>query len=729
MRWSDGNAENPRQVTITQDTILQAIFRESRKMHSEGTDFWVTFLQGDQSSSTYGGTLSLTFAALEPCNITIENPANGMKQFIAMPAGVTRNLELYSGSLATDYAGSWNCYSRRTGEVLHTGLHITSDNNISLFAANHRTKTFDVTNVLPKSDLQDEYFIQTYPASDHENKPQGTHFAIVATEDSTVVDYMVTTAVKMGDSIVPAGSYLTTPVLNAGEVWYVWTGKNDGYKSDLSGSYVKARDGKPIAVFQGDPHTNIPYMVRDRDHIFSQAMPVASWGNEFVVPSSLHHKRDIIRVMALEDGTQVFVNGQLAHTFDFVNGDENDQKRTFEFELGESNVYGDLGDKTYGYLSEPLAVGNSCYITTSAPSSVHLFMTSNRYDNYQNRDAINDPAMLYISPLEQMVKEACFSTYNTVPLHYINIIAATNAIEDIALKGADTLMYLAQEFQAVNGNSEYSFARTPIDPGVYTLSGSSGFIAYVYGFGEKESYAFSVGGKSIYSLPKMHLFLGCDSTMGYTIGSGEYDYNEIVTIEAHAYQDFEFVHWSDGDIDSVRQVLLTGDKELFALFKEKDSTPTDTVEVKPTDNSAEIHWPEVPNAYSYCITIWLDIFHTQIFCKIYFNAYGMIIGIVFEYNSNYANRAPQKLAESNVEFDFSLYGLDPETTYYFTVTAYDEEGNELDQVDGEFTTLNELPTSTNSILNDSYNAKILRDGQILILRGEKIYTAQGVEIQ
>lgn len=51
----------------------------------------------------------------------------------------------------------------------------------------------------------------------------------------------------------------------------------DNAEGDLSGTYVKARNGKKIAVFQGCPHTNIPYQVKQRDHIFSQAMPTQYW--------------------------------------------------------------------------------------------------------------------------------------------------------------------------------------------------------------------------------------------------------------------------------------------------------------------------------------------------------------------------------------------------------------------------------------------------------------------
>ena len=112
--------------------------------------------------------------------------------------------------------------------------------------------------------------------------------------------------------------------------------------------------------------------------------------------------------------------------------------------------------------------------------------------------------------------------------------------------------------------------------------------------------------------------------------------------------------------------------------------------------------------------------------------------INIEFNQSMVNnspsRAPQKLAESNVEFDFSLYGLDSETTYYYTVTAFDEGGNELDNTEGEFVTLDDTATSisNSSILSEdglSEVTKLLRDDNIFILRGDKTYTLQGQEVK
>ena len=345
---------------------------------TEGQDFWVTFLRADEDNPT---ELKLTISAKEACHVHIENIENQWK----LDVDVKDNSSTEVGTQSDTYRiRESDCYSSTNESAKYTALHVTATKDISLFAGNYRDKSFDATNVLPTPSLLDDYVIQTFPASDHsgDGSSQGSHFAIIAVEDGeTVVDY------TLPDGIQTAGSKTgtQTATLQKGQVWYVWTGKKAKDAADLSSTIVKARDNKKIAVFQGCPHTNIPYMVEDRDHIISQAMPIAYWGSEFGITASRRHRRDIVAVMALNDGTKVYINDekgnkQLVHTFDF----NTDKKHYWTFEIGEEVAYFD-SDKSNLYpkgsqLPAPLVIDSSCYLTTSCPVGVHLFMVSNRYD-------------------------------------------------------------------------------------------------------------------------------------------------------------------------------------------------------------------------------------------------------------------------------------------------------------------------------------------------------------
>ena len=476
---------------------------------TEGKDFWVTFMQADQDPNN-DLTLSLSISSREDCQVTITNPFSGYTENVNVTANQMQLVELYSGNVLTQNARTAMaatgkvCYAVNSEQVDTCALHVTATANISLFATNYKKATFDATNVLPTPSLLDEYIIQTYTPSDHGgvSSTQGSHFAIIAAEDNTIVDYCPTVPTQsINDSINAAqtkkdfmgedalterekfwlnytvGDTLHSPVLNAGQVYYVWTGKKDKDAGDLSGTYIKARDGKKIAVFQGCPHTNIPYQTKERDHIFSQAMPTKYWGNTFVLTASAGRHKDYVRILALNDGTEVHINGNLVHTFDFAN---TDKKQYWEFTIGDQGTYAQTG---------------SCVVTTSCPCATHLFLASKKADNVAN----GDPAMLWVNPIEQQIDQVTFATYsskNGTTAHYVNVV--TDQPDLMTLTNGTTPV--AMTFNPVDGSTTYSYAQVSLGSQAtsYTLkSNGSNFIAHVYGFTSNESYGYSAGGATV----------------------------------------------------------------------------------------------------------------------------------------------------------------------------------------------------------------------------------------
>ena len=517
-------------VTLLAGCILPAWGQATPS--TEGQDFWVTFLRAADDDPT---ELKLTISAREACDVHIENPQNPRT---AIDVSVGDNSSTEIGTLSqTNRLVQTDCYSSNNGTATYTALHVTATKDISLFAGNYSDKSFDATNVLPTSALLDDYLIQTYPPSDHEDKPQGSHFAIIAVEDGeTTIDYNLTA--NAGNENI--GAHNVT--LKKGQVWYVWTGKNDGDAADLSGTTVKARNNKKIAVFQGCPHTNIPYSVRDRDHIISQAMPTAYWGSEFGITASRKHRRDIVAVMALNDGTEVYINAKdgeprLVHTFDF----SQDKKHYWTFEIGEELAYcadNEGQSPSHGKLPAPLVIDSSCYLTTSCPAGVHLFMVSNRYDNLTEKvksdTLVSDPAMLWISPIEQVIKEINFATYHTqqAKFHFMNILTDSANVKTMTWNGQS----IAKYFHPLMGNPDYSFARIEINEGNHNLKGYTGFLAHVYGYGERESYAYSCGSSTVQrsitfnGMPLMidsiypgHFCVDKDIEMKLNIGNNKYE--------------------------------------------------------------------------------------------------------------------------------------------------------------------------------------------------------------
>ena len=500
---------------------------------TEGNDFWVTFLR----AQTDAPKLILTVSALKPCTVTIENPNKNYSVQRVVGANTSTDI-----TISNTY-----CYSTDATnyQPTYTALHVTSTEDISLFAGNYISKTFDAANILPTAALLDDYVVQTYPPSDHSGTAdsRGSHFAIVAVEDGTTTVDLNLTA-KTTHAAIGA----KTITLQKGQVYYIGTGTGtDGPTADLSGSTVKARGNKKIAVFQGCPHTNVPYMIRDRDHLFSQAMPTAYWGSEFVVTASRQHRRDVVAIMALNDHTEVYINDedgepQLIHTIDF----SVDTKHYWTFEIGEYTAYcNDSQQKKK--LPSPQVADSSCYITTSCAAGVHLFMVSNKYDNVDEAGTNKcDPAMLWISPIEQVIKDINFSTYNEgTETHYMNIVTTTANVPNMLwthqVNNAPVVTNIASYFDPVFGAENYSFARIQIDPGTHRLQGSMGFLAHVYGYGTNESYAYSCGSSTVQSgtmdiggakigidsvYRTGHFYVG--DTLEMKLNLGTYDYQSIV---------------------------------------------------------------------------------------------------------------------------------------------------------------------------------------------------------
>lgn len=443
---------------------------------TQGTDFWLTLMRSDANDPT---ELSLRIATTAETTVTIANPYTGYSHTMQLGAN-----EL--GSLVLDKN---DCYvgDAENEVVSQRALHVTATAPISLIAANYRDKSFDVAAILPTSSLKDEYRIQCYTPSDHSNNYQGSHFAIIATEDNTVVDYCPTVLTAKGGFTI--GDTLTTPVLQRGEVFYVWTGLKEREAGDLSGTYVKAQAGKPIAVFNGNPHTNIPYEVRDRDHLYSQAMPIVYWGTQFAATASMTRRRDKFRVQALYDGTELRINGELVHTFDF----STNPKHYYEFELGSpAEEIVDKDGNIKANDGSPVVVGTSCWIETTCPAAVHLFMVSNRYDYPIDPYCDGDPSMIWINPIEQQINDITFGTFQTAQVdnHYLNIVTTAANAASVTLDGVS----ISADFQPLSGNTNYVFARKQITNATHQLQAANGFIAHVYGYGEKESYGYPAGG-------------------------------------------------------------------------------------------------------------------------------------------------------------------------------------------------------------------------------------------
>ena len=147
-----------------------------------------------------------------------------------------------------------------------------------------------------------------------------------------------------------------------------------------------------------------------------------------------------------------------------------------------------------------------------------------------------------------------------------------------------------------------------------------------------------------------------------------------------------------------------------------------TTTIKATDTTADIAWPKVENAYTYELIIKDQDGNTV--CTLVFNANGQLTSINF--NAPAHNNAPQQTQVAG--FAFTVTGLEGGETYSYTLTAKDSNGSVLNTETGSFTT--QAPQGIDNVhSNQIKGTKILHNGQILILRGDKTYTVTGQEVK
>jgi gliding motility-associated-like protein len=399
--------------------------------------------------------LKAIISASDACQVTISNPSNAW----------TTTVNVAQNSLTTVEIPFDQAYNEVSESVQNLGLSVSATDTISLVISNEATNSFDASFVLPNPVLADEYIVQNFTPAISSTACPGANrgcFVIIATQNNTIVDITPTKVTQAGR---PAN--VSFPVtLNTGQTYFVYS-QQGGTNGDLSGTKVKARDCKKIQVFNGNVLTTIPSNLDNGfDHIFEQAMPIAYWGKKFVLTSSLSRTGgDFVKITALENNTQIFKDGVLLATLN--------ANATHEWVL-------------------PANPGIA-YIEATNPCAINLYNTTSTYDN----SYMGDPSMVWISPVEQQIKDILFSTFQaddgSITINAVNIVCPTSAVYSMQLNGNN----IATEFQPVSGNPEYSYARITINQGTHRLRNSTGFVGHVYGFGSAKGYAYSIGSSMI----------------------------------------------------------------------------------------------------------------------------------------------------------------------------------------------------------------------------------------
>ena len=168
-------------------------------------------------------------------------------------------------------------------------------------------------------------------------------------------------------------------------------------------------------------------------------------------------------------------------------------------------------------------------------------------------------------------------------------------------------------------------------------------------------------------------------------------------------------------------------KYIQCMEADSENVPTDDVVVTPGTNDVTITWPTAENADTYTIVIQKG---NEVFCTLTFNADGQLLNIAFAPGRNGNNRTTQYATQTINGLRFTITGLNEGTHYTYDITAKDTEDNTLQSHSGEFTTQSNIPSSIDNTPSPITNTqKILRNGQLLIIRDGKTYNIMGAEIK
>ena len=457
---------------LTLAFALITLLMPAKAQSTLGKDFWVSFLPHGEhiAYSTHGNNLELVVIGKRPCSGRVTNPNTQWSTTFEVQPGASTVVSIpIEGNYINNPAG----FQDDSDCILNHGLHVVTTDSVSLYASNKISslgeENSEATCVLPTQSLGSEYIIQTYPSLKG-NASDLSEFCIVATQNNTLVD------INLAERSY--GHYANMPffvVLQAGQCYQILSASSYLTDRDFSGTHIKVRNGKRIAVFAGNNAASY-YHYSDASnylhHHSEQMLPVSTWGQKFIVAGTQESRKGKVRITALNNACNIKRNGVSVATIN--------ARKTFDYEITSST--------------------QADFIETSEPAQVFQYLTLPYNDLGTMKDGC--PAMVLISPLEQRIKDAAFCTFAPSPAcyyqnqnHYVNIVTETNCVSSMKLDGHN----IASQFHPTPYNSGYSYARIQIQHGTHTLSSAAGgtngggFVAQVYGLGTLGCYAFSAG--------------------------------------------------------------------------------------------------------------------------------------------------------------------------------------------------------------------------------------------
>lgn len=421
---------------------LISVIGNAQNSATEGTEFYVSFGQ-----NVTAPVCQIRYIVTETCQITAQY---GDGTYL-------ENNVTYTPGVYTKSVDMNKCYITGSG-ISNLTLKVISTKKIGIFALNLAMYTTDATTVLPITALGQNYTILSHGGST-------PNLNIIAPENGTIF------SIKNSAGTVVASNIS----LSANQVYrYVAS-------VDLTGYTVEAN--KKVAVFS-NVNCGTPVTTGGCDTNFEQMWPTDTAGKNFFLWNmspmyTTTNTQDQIKILALEDNTTIVKTVGGANT-------------TINLNKNNTNVF--KLDTTI-HKNNATALVN---LVADKPILVEHFL------GYA-------PSIKWISPVEQRITKAVISPFiatgsSVLVRHQLHIMipagTENNTIIKETNKTKNTVQNLSLKYYTNTSNPNYLIATKDYinsdgskfeDDIILEISNPSGFIAYMAGFGNAESYIFTAG--------------------------------------------------------------------------------------------------------------------------------------------------------------------------------------------------------------------------------------------
>ena len=462
---------------------------------TKGTDFWLGFMYNYETAAVKDKILTLFISADEGTSGTIEIPGINWETTFTVATNSTTEITIPRNAEAPFQEGKSS-----------SGIHITSEMDVSVYALSYLSATSDAAIVYPTNTLGKVYYGMDYSSRNPRGNLFPSELLIVAVENNTEVEIVPTG--NTGGGIGAGESFIIT--LQQGETYQLLGSRSN---ESLTGTLIRSvpnTDGEcnDFAVFGGHACAEVPIGVRFCDHLFEQVPPVSRWGSSFVVVPFETRETDIIRVLAADDNTSLTYGN---NTFQLNSGE------FLELELEESS-----------------------WIESDHPLLVAQFSTGGDFDLNPNAD----PFMIIVSPIEQTIPVISFNAFDSpiIDRYFINLVCPTDRVNETIYDGTN----LGRFFNVLNESPEFAYAQIEISKGNHTIENPGGLIAYVYGYGAAESYGY-VAGANLKNLALSFNLIVDGDTIPYNEFDGNLNPGQMISFEAMSRRDDLNLLWDFGD--------------------------------------------------------------------------------------------------------------------------------------------------------------------------------------